>query len=183
MLTWFTQDHADLNWLLKGVHNRPSQEGDESDVAYFRHVTRQEGIEKLFKERDLNLLAFSAYCLFFGIASAAGKLSLLSSPLYPGLQSSISLTFNKRSHCINAAWYTGLQRTTFRTRSCRAGWKRRSHFFLVHERLPSPLSLKEAFIPSLAYKVYVRRSCNSQKVIDLSTECIFIHIFSHTYLA
>lgn len=88
MLTWFTQDHPDQNWLLKGVHNRPSQEEYESDVAYFRHVARQEGIEKLFKERDLNLLAFSADCLFFEIASAAGKIFLLSSPLYPSLRSS-----------------------------------------------------------------------------------------------
>ena len=78
-LTWFTPDHPDQNWLLKGVHNRPSQEEYESDVAYFQQVAREEGIEKLFREKDLNLLAFSADCLFFEIASAAGKPFLLSS--------------------------------------------------------------------------------------------------------
>ena len=92
MLIWFAQDHPDQNWLLKGVHNRPSLEEYESDVAYFRRVAGEEGIEKLFKEKDLNLLAFSADCLFFEIASAAGKPFLLSSPLNPRLQLFISLT-------------------------------------------------------------------------------------------
>ena len=77
MLNWFTEDHPDQNWLLKGMDNRPSQEEYESDVAYFRRVARDEGIEKLFREKNLNLLAFSADCLFFEIASAAGTLILL----------------------------------------------------------------------------------------------------------
>lgn len=66
---------------MKGLHSRPSQEEYENDVAYFRHVARDEGIEKLFKEKSLDLLAFSADCLFSEIASAAGKPFQLLCPL------------------------------------------------------------------------------------------------------
>ncbi|KAL8741179.1 MAG: hypothetical protein Q9190_006184 [Brigantiaea leucoxantha] len=57
---------------MEGLNERPSRETYEQDVEHFRKKGRQEGIDKLFLEHDLNLLAFSADSLVFAYASAAG---------------------------------------------------------------------------------------------------------------
>ena len=62
---------------MEGLNERPSRETYEQDVEHFRKKGRQEGIDKLFLEHDLNLLAFSADSLVFAYASAAGMLPLL----------------------------------------------------------------------------------------------------------
>ena len=42
-------------------------------MTHFRHVGREEGIDKLFHERDLTLLAFSMDSVAFDMASAADR--------------------------------------------------------------------------------------------------------------
>ena len=63
---------ASQAWLVDGLHNPPSKEEFDRDVAHFRRVGRDEGIDELFKRENLNLLAFSTDSLVFNFASAAG---------------------------------------------------------------------------------------------------------------
>ena len=63
---------ASQPWLVDGLHNPPSKEEFDQDVAHFRRVGRDEGIDEIFKREDLNLLAFSTDSLVFNYASAAG---------------------------------------------------------------------------------------------------------------
>lgn len=65
-------DHPDQAWLIEGLEDPPSKEEHDENVAHFRRISRDEGIEKLFRERSLNLLAFSTDSLVFTISSAAG---------------------------------------------------------------------------------------------------------------
>ncbi|KAL8906715.1 MAG: hypothetical protein Q9207_001841 [Kuettlingeria erythrocarpa] len=73
----FNERHAERelpsDWLIHGIHERPTKEEHDLDVAHFRRIARDEGIDELLQRENLNLLAFSMDCLAFTMASAAGE--------------------------------------------------------------------------------------------------------------
>lgn len=52
------QGHADQNQLLRASRNPPSRDLYEAVKRHMRTVAKTDGIDKLFREQDLNLLAF-----------------------------------------------------------------------------------------------------------------------------
>ncbi|KAG4428412.1 hypothetical protein IFR05_016101 [Cadophora sp. M221] len=68
----FDEEHPDQGQLLRASRNPPSKELYEKAIFHSRDVAKDQGIDKLFKERNLNLLAYSMDALVHKIAAAAG---------------------------------------------------------------------------------------------------------------
>lgn len=66
-------EHPDQGQLLRASTDRPPKELYEKAVLHSRTVAKDQGIDKLFKEKDLNLLAYSMDALVHNIAAAAGE--------------------------------------------------------------------------------------------------------------
>lgn len=68
----FDTEHPDQGQLLRASRNPPSKELYDKAVFHSRHVAKDQGIDKLFREKNLNLLAYSMDALVHNIAAAAG---------------------------------------------------------------------------------------------------------------
>jgi len=68
----FDAEHPDQGQLLRALRTPPSKELYEKAVFHSRNVAKDQGIDKLFKEKNLNLLAYSMDALVHNIAAAAG---------------------------------------------------------------------------------------------------------------
>nr|ODN89884.1 hypothetical protein L204_06161 [Cryptococcus depauperatus CBS 7855] len=68
----FDTEHPDQGQLLRASRNPPSKELYEKAVFHSRNVAKDQGIDKLFVEKNLNLLAYSMDALVHSIATAAG---------------------------------------------------------------------------------------------------------------
>ena len=68
------EEHPKQDWLLSGIYDRPTEEERDLDVAHFQRVARTEGFDRLFKDKRLDIVAFSMDSLAFALASAASEL-------------------------------------------------------------------------------------------------------------
>jgi hypothetical protein len=68
------EEHPEQDWLLSGIYDRPTEEERDLDVAHFQRVARTEGFDNLFKDKKLDIVAFSMDSLAFAMASAASEL-------------------------------------------------------------------------------------------------------------
>ncbi|WVN90652.1 uncharacterized protein L203_105894 [Cryptococcus depauperatus CBS 7841] len=68
----FDTEHPDQGQLLRASRNPPSKELYEKAVFHSRNVAKDQGIGKLFIEKNLDLLAYSMDALVHNIAAAAG---------------------------------------------------------------------------------------------------------------
>lgn len=58
MLIQILQGHPNQNQLLKASRNPPLREVYETIKERMRLISKENGIDKLFREKDLNILAF-----------------------------------------------------------------------------------------------------------------------------
>ncbi|KAH8660510.1 amidase signature domain-containing protein [Xylariales sp. PMI_506] len=68
----FDAEHPDQGQLLRASRSPPSRELYEQAVFHSRNVAKDQGVDKLFAEKNLNLLAYSMDALVHNIAAAAG---------------------------------------------------------------------------------------------------------------
>ncbi|KAJ2991373.1 hypothetical protein NUW58_g2540 [Xylaria curta] len=68
----FDTEHPDHGQLLRASRSPPSKELYEQAVFHSRNIAKDQGIDKLFREKNLNLLAYSMDALVHNIAAAAG---------------------------------------------------------------------------------------------------------------
>ncbi|KAM6480862.1 amidase signature enzyme [Trichoderma sp. SZMC 28011] len=65
-------DHPDQNQLLKATRDPPTREIYEAVKERIRTVSKENGIDKLFREKNLNILAFPMDSLMVFISAASG---------------------------------------------------------------------------------------------------------------
>ncbi|KAL6810507.1 amidase signature enzyme [Trichoderma camerunense] len=65
-------DHPDQNQLLKATQDPPTREIYEAVKERIRTVSKENGIDKLFREKNLNILAFPMDSLLVFISAASG---------------------------------------------------------------------------------------------------------------
>lgn len=68
-----TEDHPDQNQLLKATQDPPTREIYEAVKERIRTVSKENGIDKLFREKNLNILAFPMDSLLVFISAASGR--------------------------------------------------------------------------------------------------------------
>ncbi|KAI0505485.1 amidase signature enzyme [Xylaria bambusicola] len=66
------ESHPDQNQLIKASRNPPSREMYETVKARMKSISKDNGIDKLFREQDLNILAFPMDSLMVFISAASG---------------------------------------------------------------------------------------------------------------
>ncbi|QLI71142.1 uncharacterized protein G6M90_00g080810 [Metarhizium brunneum] len=66
------ESHPDQNQLLKASRDPPSQEVYETVKERIKLISKDNGIDKLFREQNLNVLAFSLDSLMVFISAASG---------------------------------------------------------------------------------------------------------------
>ncbi|KAL2063267.1 hypothetical protein VTL71DRAFT_5072 [Oculimacula yallundae] len=81
----FDEEHPDQGQLLRASRNPPSKELYEKAVFHSRHVVKDQGIDKLFKEKNLNLLACSMDALVRNTAAAAAGMVIMAQSGSEGL--------------------------------------------------------------------------------------------------
>jgi amidase len=64
--------HPDQEQLLRASRDRPSQETYEAVKQHMTAVSKVNGIDKLFREQNLNLLAFPQDSLMIYMSAASG---------------------------------------------------------------------------------------------------------------
>jgi hypothetical protein len=72
LLKYPLEDHPDQEQLLRASRDRPSQETYEAAKQHMTAVSKVNGIDKLFREQDLNLLAFPQDSLMIYMSAASG---------------------------------------------------------------------------------------------------------------
>ncbi|KAI1127437.1 amidase signature domain-containing protein [Nemania abortiva] len=68
----FEPEHPDQGQLLRAARNPPSKESYEKALVRSHDVAKTQGVDKLFREKNLNLLVYSMDALVHNIAAAAG---------------------------------------------------------------------------------------------------------------
>ncbi|KAL2204589.1 amidase signature enzyme [Sarocladium strictum] len=68
----FDAEHPDQGQLLRASRSPPSKELYEKAICHSRSIAKDQGVDKLFVEKNLNLVAYSMDCLVHNIAAAAG---------------------------------------------------------------------------------------------------------------
>jgi amidase len=66
------EGHADQNQLLKASRDPPSEATYEAVKARMKTISRDDGIDKLFREQNLNILAFPLDSLMVFMSAASG---------------------------------------------------------------------------------------------------------------
>jgi hypothetical protein len=72
LLTGPLEDHPDQEQLLRASRDRPSQDTYEAAKQHMTAVSKVDGIDKLFREQNLNLLAFPQDSLMIYMSAASG---------------------------------------------------------------------------------------------------------------
>jgi len=75
MLTRLLKDHSDQGQLLRASRDRPSRETCEAVKQHMITASKVNGIDRLFREQNLNILAFPMDSLMMLVSAASGELS------------------------------------------------------------------------------------------------------------